>query len=328
MRYFKLFILSTFCMPVMALEYEIDYFGLSFENDLFFNDDWGYTNGLIINWGYNDVPALDNLSLPTWISYLTDKTYLNTFQDRQYSIKYSVGQFIQTAIDIKQADLIKEDAPYVGLFAWQANVTAYDTSVLDELSLTFGIVGPVAGAKFIQEYSHNGLNATEPMGWDHQINNEVVFRFQAKRLWRSFVLPMGITEMDVITGVNAGIGNLLSDTNAGVAVRWGQQLQSSFSSSSPFSIQKLNGLTATPIGWYIFANISGSYVLNDIFIDGNTFTDSHSVDLVHWQAFATLGGQFTLSNWSFIYTLTYASDQYQSQSEDTRFGTVSVTYHF
>lgn len=328
MRHFILFILSLFCTPAMSSEYDLDYINFSFENDIFFHDDGGYTNGFIGNWGYYDLPALDKSSLPTWISYLTDKSYLNTFQDRAYSIKYSFGQFIQTAIDIKQTELIAEDAPYLGLLAWKVNVTAYNSYVSDDLSLTLGVVGPAAGAEFIQQYTHNVINANKPKGWDNQIDNEAVFRLQAKRLWRSFVVPMGITEMDVITGLNAGAGNLLSDATAGIAVRWGQQLQSSFSSSSPFAVQKLNAITATPKGWYIFANISGSYVLNDIFIDGNTFKDSHSVDLIHWQAFATVGAQFSLSNWGFIYSLMYSSDQYKSQSEDTRFGTVSVTYQF
>jgi len=328
MRYFMLFILTFFCIPAMSSEYEIDYIGFSFENDLFFNDDGGYTNGLTINWGYYDVEALDKMSLPTWISYLADKSYLNTFQARKYSINYSIGQFFQTAIDIKETSLIEEDAPYVGLLAWQVNMTAYDNYISDQLSLTFGIVGPLAGAEFVQTQLHDRIDSDQPLGWNNQIDNEAVFRLQAKRLWRSFALPMGTTEIDVITGVNVGVGNLSSESTAGIAVRWGQQLQSSFSSSSPFAVQKLNGLTGTPNGWYIFANISGSYVLNDIFIDGNTFKDSHSVDLIHWQTFATIGAQFNLSDWSIIYSLMYSSDQYQSQSEDTRFGTLTMNYNF
>lgn len=315
-------------MNSAASDYDLDYFTLSFENDVFYHDDGGYSNGLIINWGYYDVAALDNTSLPSWIAYLTDKTYLTSLQDKKYSVSYTIGHLIQTSTDIKVSELMEEDAPYVGLLAWEVNATAYDEYVSDDLSLTLGVVGPMAGGEPLQKQIHDWIGANEPMGWDHQIDNELVFRLQAKRLWRNFAMPIGPTEVDVITGINGGIGNLRTDANAGVGLRWGQKLQSSFASSSPFVVQKMHGLTPSPYGWYFFANISGSYVLNDIFINGNTFQDSHSVDLIHWQAGASVGAQINLYNWNFIYTLIYTTDQYTTQSEDTRLGTISITYNF
>lgn len=331
LRFSSLSFITTsliFCSSLSASEYDVDYFGLSFENDVFYDEDGGYSNGVLFNWGYYDVDALDDKSLPAWIAYLTDKTYLTTPKDRQYSVRYSIGHLVQTSTEIKTSELMEEDAPYVGMFAWEVNAIAFDEHVSDDLSLTLGIVGPAAGGEQVQSTIHGLIGANDPKGWDHQINNEFVFRLQAKRLWRSFVVPLGSTEMDVITGVNAGFGNLLSDANAGVGIRWGQQLQSSFSSSSPFVVQKFNGLDSTPNGWFLFANISGSYVLNDIFINGNTFSDSHSVDLIHWQAGASVGAQLNLYNWNFIYSMIYTTDQYTTQSEDTRLGTITITYNF
>ncbi|TEW54862.1 lipid A deacylase LpxR family protein [Psychromonas sp. RZ22] len=328
MRYLKLLMLTPFCMPIAASEYERDYFSLSFENDVFFHEDGGYSNGLVFSWGYYDVPGLDKTTLPRWISFLADQTYLPSLEDRQYAISYTFGQFLQTAVEIKDPDLVTEDAPYVGLLAWEVDVTAFNEHVADKLSLTLGVVGPLAGGEYVQKNIHGWIGASEPMGWDNQINNEPVFRVQAKRIWRNAVLPIGPTEVDLITGVNGGLGNLKSDTSAGVGLRWGQELQSSFASSSPFAVQKLNGLTTSPNGWYVFVNASASYVLNDIFMDGNTFSDSHSVDLIHWQAAASIGAQLNLYDWNFIYTLIYSTDQYKSQTEDTRFGTISITYHF
>jgi len=328
MTYLIVFIVSLFTMPAIASNEELDYFGASFENDMFFDDDGGYTNGLMVNWGYHDIDALDNDSLPNWIAYLSDKTYLNSLANRQYAIHYNLGQFIQTPEDIKQTSLIKEDVPYVGLLAWEVNILAYNQSIIDDLSLTIGIVGPAAGAEVIQKSVHEQLSANQPKGWDNQINNEVVARLQLKRLWRNANADLGSSEIDFISGFSAGVGNLLSDVSTGVAIRWGQQLQSSFASSTPFPIQQLKGQTPNAAGWYIFANLSGAYVLNDIFIDGNTFNSSHHVDLIHWQAATTLGAVFNISHWSLMYSLTYSSNQYKNQPEDSRFGTLSVAYHF
>ena len=114
----------------------------------------------------------------------------------------------------------------------------------------------------------------------------------------------------------------------GIGLRWGQELAANFPSSSPFIVQKLNGLKANPNGWYVFANLSTSFVLNDIFIDGNTFEDSHSVDLIHWQAGLAAGIQVNLYDWNIIYTMIDATDQYETQSDETRWGDITVTYHF
>lgn len=306
----------------------IDYFTFSYENDAFYRDDGGYTNGVVVSWGYYDVEALNEESMPTWLANLNQYLYLPYLEDRNYAISYSFGQFIQTAVDFEDENLIEEDAPYAGLLAWKVNVVAAGEDVSDDLSLTLGIVGPASGAEYVQKSIHALIGSKEPMGWDHQLSNEVVFRVEAKRLWRSLVVPLGETEADIVTGVNAGVGNLLSDANVGISFRWGQQLQSSFSSSSPFVVQKMNGLAPSPKGWYIFANLSGSYVLNDIFINGNTFEDSHSVALTHWQAGVAIGAQLNISQWNFIYSMIYTTDQYETQTEDTRFGTLSVTYNF
>jgi len=315
-------------MPALASETELDYFTFSFENDVFYHEDGGYSNGLIVNWGYDDLTALNESTLPAWINYLTNKTYLNDLEDRQYSVNYKIGHFVQTASEIKTAKLVKEDAPYVGLLAWEVNASAYNTKKVDDLSLTLGVVGPLAGGEFLQKNIHSLIGANEPMGWDNQIHNEPVFRVQARRLWRNFDMAIGSTEVDVITGVKAGVGNLLSDANAGVGFRWGQKLAANFASSTPFVTEKFNDLKADRNGWYLFSNLSAGYVLNDIFMNGNTFQDSHSVDLIHWQAGLSVGAQINLYNWNFIYTMIYTTDQYESQTEDTRFGTVSITYNF
>jgi len=328
MNSIKIILLSLFCIPSFASEYGIDYFSTSFENDVFYREDDGYTNGFTFDWGYYDVPELNEDSLPSWILFLAEKSYISGFENRQYQVDYTFGQFMQTATDITASELIEEDAPYVALIAWKASISAYDEYVIDKLSFTLGAVGPANGGEYVQKHLHNWIGASKPEGWDNQINNEAVFRVETERLWRHELISFGTTEVDIVTGVNAGLGNLLSDVNAGVAIRWGAELPANFSSSSAFSVQKLNGLKPDPHGWYVFVNTSSRFVANDIFIDGNTFEDSHSVDLIHWQAAAAAGIQFNFYDWNIIYTMLYSTDQYESQRDATRWGNLAVTYQF
>jgi hypothetical protein len=327
MRYFNLFLFSIFCIPVFASD-SMDYFSLTFENDVFYHEDDGYSNGVTFNWGYYDVAVLNDSSLPEWISSLAQASYISTLEERQYAIHYSFGQYLQTATDISISELVEDDAPYVGLLAWKISIAAYNQSILDELSLTLGVVGPIAGAEYSQKYLHSWINANEPEGWDNQINNEAVFQVQANRIWRNFTLPLGNTEIDLITGIHAGAGNLLSDANLGIGLRWGQELDANFSSSSPFLVQKLNGPKASVNGWYVFANLSAGYVANDIFIDGNTFQNSHSVDLIHWQAGVAIGAQINIYDWNIIYSTIYGTDQYESQTDKVRWANITITHHF
>lgn len=299
-----------------------------FENDAVFRDDGLYSNGIFVNWGYNHVDALDNQNLPNWIAYLAQKTYLVSDEKKQYTVSYGFGQQLQTAIDIDVEELVEEDAPYVALLAWEVNLSAYDDFVNDEIGLILGAVGPIAAGEFAQSAVHDLIGSSEPMGWDNQINNEPVFRAHARRTWRSYQTFFGENEFDFLTGVEGGIGNLRSDLSAGLGVRYGKNLAANFSSASVFPVQKFDGLQSSPYGWYLFLNTSVAYVANDIFMDGNTFQDSHSVDLLHLQAKVSAGTMLNISDFSVLFSLVYSTNEYHDQASHSRYGSIAVTYHF
>ncbi len=306
----------------------IDFMSFKAENDSFFEEDGLYSNGLLLSWGYDDVAALDKQSLPGWLAYLAQKSYLSSAQYQGYAITYSFAHLLQTAIDIKLAELVREDAPYVGMLAWRGQLSAYDAFTLDRASLTLGVVGPVAAAEPLQKLAHYVISANHPQGWNNQIGNEAVLQLQAERSWRVYKKKFKHTEMDLLTAANAGIGNLRSDMGVAVGLRWGMDLQSSFSSASAFPMQKLNYAHHSSDGWYLFTNMSAFYVLNDIFIDGNSFQESHSVDLIHQQYGASIGAMANIAQWNIVYTLLQFSDQYHGQNQRSRFGSLTFTYHF
>lgn len=304
----------------------------TFENDVFFKDDGLYTNGLFFTWGYNNLDSLDQPNLPLWIATLAKHSHLTAAENKQYGVSYGFGQLFQTAIDISEAQLIKEDAPYVGLLAWDLSLLAFDNSISDEVGLTLGVVGEIAGGEFTQSVVHSINDANEPAGWDNQIDNEFVFRLQARRTWRLYqnqlTTPFFNSEFDWLIGVDGGLGNLRSDLATGIGFRVGHQLDKNFGSATAFPVQKFNRLNVSPYGWYFFANLSANIVANDIFINGNTFYDSHSVDLKHQQVAVSAGLMVNIYDFSILYTALYISDEYEGQAEPSRFGSISITYHF
>ncbi len=306
----------------------LQYFGVSFENDIFFDEDHLYTHGTFVYWGYHDRHALDRTTLPSWMSFLTQYTYLANVPNKRHDISYSVGQIIQTPVEHKQPECQQDDVPFAGLFGWKGRVQSFDNVIDDQIGLTLGAVGPISEAKFTQTVIHKGLHLGESKGWENQLANELVVRLDTLRKWRLYEKSFYGTQVDFITGGGGGVGNLKSDISAGLTARWGTSLQKSYASAPLFTTQQFDGLKPSPFGWYLFTNITGSYVFNDIFMDGNTFKDSRSVDLINDQYALSFGAMVNIYNWNVIYSSVLFSDQYKTQIYRSRFGALTITYQF
>ena len=304
------------------------YFGLTIENDGFFLDDHLYTHGTLFYWGYHGLDKLDKTTLPAWMSFLTQYTYLANGPDKRHDISYTFGQLIQTPVYYTQPIYQKDDVPYVGLLGWNARVQSFDNVIDDQIGLTLGAVGPIAGGKIAQMTIHYLLDAKSPRGWDNQLSNELIVRLDTLRKWRFYAKSFNRTQVDFITGGGGGVGNLKSDILAGLTARWGTSLQKSYASAPLLTTQQFNGLKPSPFGWYIFTNIRGSYVFNDIFIDGNTFKNSQSADLISYQTALSAGAMVNIYNFNVIFTGVFLSDQYKTQEFRSHFAAISLTYKF
>jgi len=82
------------------------------------------------------------------------------------------------------------------------------------------------------------------------------------------------------------------------------------------------------LSWYLFGGIDGRAVARNIFLDGNTFTDSHSVDKEPLVADVNLGFALTYDDYRFAYTTNYRSREFDGQDNTSVFGSVSVSTRF
>ncbi len=135
--------------------------------------------------------------------------------------------------------------------------------------------------------------------------------------------------MDVI-GIGSGaVGTIESNLAVGVGARVGRGLDRSFPSANFMAGPQVNPLAGRVTdGWQVFANVQGRFVANDIAINGNTFKDSHSVPLEHWQAAATGGVAFGFKRWSFLLSALVGTNRYEGQPDTTKFGSLSITYNY
>lgn len=303
------------------------WYSVTWENDFIANDDSGYSNGLGLGWGYGTYDNLDEVPLPNWISNIA--IYLPGSKSADHhAISYWLSHAIFTPSDIEESELIADDRPYAGLLLWQANIHNFDTRLSDRFGLTFGVIGPAAGAEPIQRAIHSLIREDIPNGWSNQIQNEMVFAFSGERLLRlSSGQASHSLEYDWIGMSAADLGTLRSGFGAGIGFRLGHALDRSFPAASIIPGRNINPLAASLNNeWHVFVNLLGRYVFNDITLDGNTFKDSHSVTLKNEQLIYAVGGAFNQKNWGLVFSVQDSTQTFEERDENSLFFNLSYTY--
>lgn len=109
-----------------------------------------------------------------------------------------------------------------------------------------------------------------------------LFYEQARRLNKNIFLNS--LEYDVIPHFGGSLGNVFTYAAAGLTVRIGPDLDEDFGSPRIRPSLPGGGFFRSKKGfnWYLFAGIEGRLILHNIFLDGNTFSSSHSVDKKLW----------------------------------------------
>src|SRR6202012_11028 len=140
-------------------------FSILFENDIFYNSDHDYSNG--VQFAYTTAPN----DTPEW---MVDTARALPFfnQSGDVRARYALGQDIFTPHNLSLADPPLTDRPYAG-FLYGAVGLVDDTGTnLDQLQMTLGVVGPDSLGEETQKWVHAIFNDRKPMGWATQLHDE------------------------------------------------------------------------------------------------------------------------------------------------------------
>ncbi len=319
----------TFSAQLDAQDKTPEFITFTFENDFFAGEDNGYTNGMGITFGKGPFKEFDDDTLPRWLDWLVDDLYVYTMENKQRGVAHMFFQRMQTPEDLTKTELLKNDVPYAGLLAWQGTLYAWDDRVADQFSLYLGAVGPIAFGEEAQTLVHDLTGASEPKGWDNQLDNELVFKVEAQRIWSLYRSEGTGRQFDILGLWGAGIGTLESATKAGLAVRWGTNLQYSFPAFGLQADRQVNPLSLTPANdFYLFLGGRAGVVFNSILIDGNTFKNSHSVPLERYHDQLSTGAVWSVGRSAFVFQLSSLSSSTKISDERDMFGAFSVTRRF
>jgi lipid A 3-O-deacylase len=299
---------------------------LNFENDVLGSDlsDRHYTNGILLSYqtGTNRVWG--------WLDGWARRSFFRNPEVRLHA-SLAVGQNLYTPEDIKTAELVVDDRPYAGWLYADLGLVGLTDEVLRTILLSVGVVGPAAGGEEVQKWLHELNGSPEPMGWDNQLNNELALMLIFEQKWRHIRRAgfLGL-DFDLSPHVSAALGNVFTYGGAGGTIRLGQKLHRDFGpprlQPGPPGVGYF--VPDKGFGWYLYAGVDGRIMLQNIFLDGNTFSDSHSVDKEALVGDVLGGVAVSGLGMKLGFTYVLRSREFKGQNSPDNFGSVALSFQF
>ena len=314
-----------------------------FENDLFGDSDQQYTNGFKMNWMSPNLKALGEApGVPTWL--LRAVRGLNAFEhaalgenERAFNLGFSVGQLMFTPGDTQAVQLVEDDRPYAGWLFGGLTLVSKTDYVADTFDVQVGMIGPASLAEDAQRLVHELRGFDVPQGWQNQLSNEPAFLLYYERKWRVLSAPL-VSQFgyDLITHVGLAAGTVMDYGAAGAEFRLGWHLPQDFGTSlirpggdsnAPSTVSGAGG-RSRGFGAYGFAAVGGRLVARNIFLDGNTFEGSHSVDKKIPVGDLILGASVIYDGIKLSYAQVFRSREFDGQTRRHNFGSLNLSVSF
>ena len=308
---------------------------LYFENDTFGGTDKDYTNAVKLTWTSADIDEYSNgysrKKVPLMGGLWGEEGYQRNFS-------FSIGQNIYTPENTDAVELVEDERPYAGFLYTSFALHRKNIKMLDTLELTLGVIGPSSKAEETQKFVHDLLDIDSPAGWDNQLGDELGIALAWQRNWRAAAGGGGTGwGWDTIPYFGLTVGNIATFANAGLGVRFGYNIPLDFGTSlirpagavpvpTNEADPRLNEHRDFGIVWFVRAE--GRAVAHNVFLDGSTFEDSHSVDKEHFVADLSAGISIIYKAVKLTYAQVHRTEEYEQQDSGHTFASIalSITY--
>ena len=305
------------------------------ENDVailnpFDKSDRDYTNGVAVSFSHQ----------PQWAKALAEHMpFAGQFGPVETGAGYLLGHQMFTPANISARILIPDDRPYAGYFFagifWQR--ADPEQTTLDHFQLDLGMIGPSVRAEDIQKWVHDLSNDPEPRGWSYQLGDELMVQFYLRKKWKMDLASIGSSEssrgidVQLIPQLGGALGTVHRNLEA-TAVLWaGVNLPDDFGPGRLADMASATGShpTDSGLGGYGFVRLTGRAVEHNLFLEGSTFHDSHSVNaepLVGELQFG-LALQYHWKKTSLEVSLsrTCLTDEFDDQNDDHSYGALNLS---
>lgn len=276
------------------------------------------------------------MRLPKWSIPIIKAIPFSSDAASAHNVGILLGQQIYTPSDIQTLSPFEMDRPYAGFLYSGLALHSKTATILDTREIVLGVVGPSAKAEFAQNTVHDLRDIPTAKGWDNQLHNEPAVRFSWQRKWRQYRMEwLEIMDHDLITHAGMTLGNLRTSVSTGGEIRFGYNIPKDFGSdiiragagvSAP--INRHSGSGKPTFGMHMFAGCQVEAVFHDIFLDGNTWEDSPSVDKKPLIADLSIGFSFNVDMFKLTYRHLFRTKQFDNQKQGQIIGSLTLTLSF
>ncbi len=285
------------------------------ENDVFGGSDERYTSGIKHQW----------LSAEGKGASLA-RLFLRPGEGDSVRYGIGAGQSIFTPETIELASPPPGERPYAGwLYLEAQSVVERRGGATDILKVATGVVGPASLAEDAQRTVHRALNFIDPAGWNNQLRNEPGLLVSFDRQWR---LGAG-DRFQLLPNAGASLGNVLTEARAGAIFRIGSNLGADGLPARNGPARPAAGAHGGEgVSWQLYAGGQARAVAQDIFLDGNTFRDSLSVDKKTIVGEIEAGFALRVRRVSVGYNHVWRTREYEGEPDGQDFGAVTLSAAF
>jgi lipid A 3-O-deacylase len=291
-------------------------FSLLWENDATAGSDRHYTQGAGLSY-----LSTDN-TLPEWVKAISHATPAFGYDIAAEKWGLAIMQEIYTPENLQTSALLVNDRPYAGWLYTTATIQRRGKTrhggfpVMEHLRLDLGIIGPASLAEETQKSWHG----IEPKGWEHQLRNEPGLNVRYDRAYLFSAWTEGSNwRGDIIPYFDMSAGNVLTYFQLGSTFRLGYHVPNEFATTHE---------GGRAFGAYFFTRVQGRVVLRNIFLDGNTFRDSHSIDKQYLVGDVRFGITFAFKHLEITAAHTLVSEEFNGEHGTDSYGTAMLTLKF
>lgn len=305
------------------------------ENDLFFNTDRYYTNG--VSFAFTTVHPILSDRMWSRISHLLELGHDPAVRDDS-GVGYGVelAQMMATPRSILISAPQPDDRPWAGLLYLAPSLTLQAADRLYVFKVMLGVTGPWSLADRSQAEVHRIRGFALPQGWDNQIPNEVVggLAFEHRHRFRLAGTGDGFSAQ-VIPGVGYKVGTIEDSVRASFEARLGFRLPDDFGSTTigsagnvPGAWQGAHSTWLHHLGAHLFAGASGTAVAYQVMLDGTVFHDSPHIGREPFVGRLMWGGALTSDRLRLTVQAVLTTREFKGQPDVHRFSSISLSFYW